>query len=218
MKSNCFLQLIIVCFFSLCATCVQAESISEVEAKIWVEKNGNTLLETFSEKDIYTKYKKLDNLFINHVDLDYIAKFVMGRHWRTMSEEQQQRYVPLFKRYSLSVYKGFPLSFENKIDFEVTKVSNDGNSTSVMTLINLEAQGDKKANVTAEFRLNKKDNQIKIIDIKLGESSLILSYRNRFNEMIMQSDSDIEWFLEDLEMITASTEQNVNQKLEASQE
>ena len=63
------------------------------------------------------------------------------------------------------------------------------------------------------FYLNKTQGKLRIIDLKLGESSLILSYRSRFYEMIMQSDEDMGWFIEDLEMITQSTENQNLQKL-----
>ena len=57
------------------------------------------------------------------------------------------------------------------------------------------------------FRIHKVGGKLKIIDLKLAESSLILSYRGRFYEMLRRNDDEIEWFLEDLELITSSAEQ-----------
>ena len=45
-----------------------------------------------------------------------------------------------------------------------------------------------------------------LTDIKIGESSLILSYRNKFYQMIKSADEDMEWFLEDFELTTVSAE------------
>ena len=124
MKSKIFLQLIIFCFACFVGVASAAEKISPKEAEVWVNQKGKELLETFSLKDIRTKYAKLDDMFLNDVDLDYIGKFVVGKYWRQMSKEQQERYIPLFKRYSLSLYKGFPLNFNFDINFKVTKLSN----------------------------------------------------------------------------------------------
>ena len=45
-------------------------------------------------------------------------------------------------------------------------------------------------------------------DLKIGESSLLIAYRERFNKMIHDdNDDEIEWFLEDLENITADKEE-----------
>ena len=47
---------------------------------------------------------------------------------------------------------------------------------------------------------------IKIVDIKLAETSMILVYRNKFYEMLRQNDGDIEWFLEDLNDLSNSSQ------------
>ena len=44
-------------------------------------------------------------------------------------------------------------------------------------------------------------------DLKVDESSLLLSFRERFYKMIHQdNDDEISWFLEDLATITADAE------------
>lgn len=215
MKSKNFLQLIIFCFSIFGALPTAAATISNTEAKAWAQDKGNLLLDTFQEQNIAQKYQKLDELFLNHVDLEYIAKFVIGKHWKEMSAEQRGRYNDLFTRYALSVYKSFPLTFENKIDFNIISAEVRPDYTDVIASIDLGApiENQTQQKLSVVFRLVKKGSNIKLIDIKLAESSLILSYRNRFYEMIAKNDGDIEWFLEDLEAITQSTEQTNQQKL-----
>lgn len=215
MKSKKILQLIIVCFCMMFFANARAENIGASEAKSWAQTKGNLLLSTFQEKDLAIKYAKLDELFLNYVDLDYISKFVIGKHWKEMSVDQQQRYQPLFKRYALGVYKSFPLTFQNEIKYEILNADVRPDYTDVTAIIdlagNLKDINQQKINVV--FRLTKKNEEIKIIDIKLAESSLILSYRNRFYQMVADTDGDIEWFLEDLETVTQSTEQTNQSKL-----
>ena len=217
MKSKIFLQLIIFCFACFVGVASAAEKISPKEAEVWVNQKGKELLETFSLKDIRTKYAKLDDMFLNDVDLDYIGKFVVGKYWRQMSKEQQERYMPLFKRYSLSLYKGFPLNFNFDINFKVTNIKTEKNYTDINTLITLDGEQQNPQNKNSflvSFRVHKVDGKLKIIDLKLAESSLILSYRGRFYEMLRSVDDEIEWFLEDLEMITASAEAQNQMMLE----
>lgn len=212
MKRNFFLQLIIFCFLALATFPVQA-TIAEPQAREWVEDKGNLLLAAFGEEKLLNKYQKLDELFLEYVDLDSIGKFVIGKFWRQMTPEQQERYSSLFKRYALAVYKGFPLNFKNRVDFEVTKISQNKNNTGVMTAIHLKpekgeqpAVGVQNNTIMVEFLLTEKNGKIQIVDIKIAESSLILSYRSRFYQMVANSDDDLEWFLEDLQDITVSTE------------
>lgn len=216
MKSKQFLQLIIFCFGLFSAAPLQAAPIAATEAKTWAQDKGNLLLETFQVADLQVKYKKLDELFVQYVDLEYIGKFVVGKHWKEMTPEQQSKYLGLFKRYSLGVYKSFPLTFKDEIIFEILNADSRADYTDVSAQINLGKNFDNPSlqKIMVSFRLSKKGKEIKLIDIKLAESSLILSYRNRFYEMIANNDGDMVWFLEDLEMITKSTEQTNQTRLE----
>lgn len=220
MKSNNFLRLIIVSFILLSSSFVQAAAISAEEAKAWADKKGQSLLQAFSENNQEVKYQKLDDLFLNDVDLNHISKFVIGKYWRQMSDTQKTRYQDIFKRYSLAVYKSFPLNFDmDKIKYTIISAKANPKDTNVVANIQLQ-MGPKKEdmqNILVDFRLHKVDGKTKLIDLKLAESSLILSYRNRFYEMISGNDEDIEWFLEDLETITTSTEQTNEENLFQSQ-
>ena len=133
-----------------------------------------------------------------------------------MDAEQQTQYQSLFKRYALALYKGFPLTFKDNINFAVTDVIVKGNQADVITEIKVEGQEETSpfSRISITFRLDKKNSQIKIIDLKLAESSLILSYRNQFYKMMSEVDDDIIWFLEDLETTTLSTEEHNRIKLE----
>ena len=217
MKRNLFLQLIIFCFVVFIGADMSNASAGKPDAKAWVNDKGRELLDTFNETNLSEKYRRLDKLFVEHIDLDYISKFVVGKYWRQMSTEQQKRYQGIFKRYALGVYKGFPLSFDQKIDFEVNSVQAEKDYTDVTTTIIL---GEKKDNQQPQtflvvFRLVEVESGYKIIDLKFAESSLILSYRSRFYELFANDDGDIEWFLEDLENMAVSAEKANAQRLES---
>lgn len=79
-------------------------------------------------------------MFLNDVDLEYVGKFVVGKYWRQMTPEQRERYIPLFKRYSLSLYKNFPLSFDFKINFKITGVKLDRDYADVTADISLDGR------------------------------------------------------------------------------
>lgn len=221
MKSKQFLQLIIVCF-SLLSFSAFAAAPQPQEAEKWAEDKGNLLLETFQEKDLAQKYHDLDNLFLKYVDLDYIGKFVMGKHWREMDKTQQQEYLSLFKRYALAVYKGFPLTFQHPITFSINNAIASSTYTDVFATIDLGSNFQDKENqpqkINVIFRLVKNKDGIQIVDLTLAESSLILSYRNRFYQMVAEVDGDMSWFLEDFATVVSSTEKTNQQKLEAAQQ
>ena len=80
MKSNLFLRVIIVLFCSFFASTVCAQKDVEDLACKWVEDKGRELVATFGESDIAKKYAQLDDMLVNYIDLDYVAKFVIGKY------------------------------------------------------------------------------------------------------------------------------------------
>jgi phospholipid transport system substrate-binding protein len=207
MKSNFFLYFILFCGILVLSLSVRAENIAPKEAEEFALAKGNELLEVFAIDDYEEKYEKLDNLLLEYVDLDYIAKFVIAKYWREMDAAQQKRYLELFKNYALNLYKGFPLNFKDKVSFSILgseKVNDD-------TLVNAEivlALDEEDTKVNAAFRLCKKNGKILMRDIKIGENSFILAYRQRFQEMMKEADEDVNWFMEDFEALVNSLDKN----------
>jgi len=214
MKSNNFLQVIIALLISFIPHTVLSQQISGDEAVNWAEDKGRLLLETFQEKNIKERYAKLDNLFDKYVDVNYVAKFVVGRYWRDMSAEQKDEYVKVFGRYVKAIYKTFPLDFVSRLSYQVLGAEQGQGFTNVNAQIKIAADKDIPAQeFLLSFRLHRDNGEIRLVDIKFAESSLLLSYRGKFYEMIAVDDGDLEWFIEDLADITTEAEQSNNRKL-----
>lgn len=219
MKSNCFLRLIIGCFMLWGISAAQAASVPVPQAKAWADEKGQMLLQAFSEQSIKAKYRKLDELFLNHVDLDYIGKFVIGKYWRQMNAAQREKYQEIFKRYAIALYKTFPLNFDaDRIAYKILSAKTEKEYTTVTAMVTVPfsqvSSGSENADILLEFRLHEQGGKIMLVDLKIAESSMILSYRGRFYDMFAKDDGDVEWFLEDLELITVSAEETNRQNLE----
>ena len=207
MKSNLFLQVIIVIFILFAGFDVKAKIISPENAVLWAEDKGKILLNTFQEKDISVRNKKLDNILDDYVDIPYIAKFLVGRYWREMTNSQRQECVNVFQRYVKALYKTFPLDFVSQIKYRVVGAVPDKNFVIVNTIITLDANANSlQQEIMLAFRLHADENNIRLVDIKVAESSLLLSYRNKFTSMLASVDGEIDWFLEDLEDMITSVE------------
>lgn len=222
MKIKYFLQLIIL-FLSILYTNVSfaSTSVPQNEAKNWANFKGEQILKILSDTNLTTKYKQLDKILYEDIDLDNAAKFVMGKYWRQMSDNQKEIYVPLFKRYISSLYKGYPLELKNgDIQYDVNRIIENKNTTDVFCNIKIKAlenavDEQSKGGFDVLFVLVKKQNKIMVQDMKIQESSLLLSFRDRFNKMIqVDSDGEIDWFLEDLEIIVSDSEKENQEKLE----
>ena len=194
MKSNKILQVIIGLMLIFGTGSVRAQELSEAEALQFASTKGEELLMSFQEPDLAKRYQKLDELFLNYIDVDYVSRFVVGKYWRQMTDEQRVRYRKIFVKYGLSYYKTLPLDYAKKLTYQIKGAEKDGQFVNVSTIVQVDLGEQEKQNVVLIFRLHKTGNIIKAVDVKVAESSLLLAYRSKFYEMIAQSDNEIEWF------------------------
>ena len=209
MKIKSFLQLIILFFGIFCYSADNAAALTPVQAKSWAEQKGEQILQILSAPSSAQKYAELDTILAQDIDLDHAAKFVVGKYWRQMTPEQQTEYVPLFKRYVSALYKSVPLDIQtDSIHFQIDKAVETPNGIEVHCTIFAEQ-------LEKAFILTDANNHIQVRDLKVAESSMLRSYRDRFYKMIHEdSDDDITWFLEDLTAVTQDTEEKNAQKLD----
>ena len=220
MKIKYFLQLITLFFILFVGANFSAQAnIGENRARTWAQGKGEEILQILTSQDTEAKYNKLDQILTQDADLDYIAKFIMGKYWRLMTAEQQENYRQLFDRYIHAVYKSYPLDLQQgDVTFQIDKIISNANDTEVLCTIfikNLEKVVDEKSagGIKVIFRLVENGGKIQLRDLKIGESSLLLSFRNRFYKMIHEdSDDEIEWFLEDFATMIDDLEEK-NEKM-----
>lgn len=209
MKIKYFLQLITLFFSIFYGTHVLANDLNETEAKQWANDKGNEILNILASTDMESKYEQLDNILQNDIDLDHAARFVIGKYWKIMTDEQRTEYIDLFKKYTSSLYKSYPLTIDKgEVNFTVDNVvigskTTDVHCTLFIKKVEKNVTKDSQGGIPLIFIIKKDDEgKIKVRDLKISESSFLLSYRERFQKMIHNdNDDDIDWFLEDLEML-----------------
>ena len=210
MKSHNFLQALVFAAFLLLFS-GQSMALTAAEAEAFADSKGRELIDLLTSGDKQEKYRRLDELFLQYVDLDYISRFVLGKYWNRMTPEQQQQYQALFKRYAVSQYKRYPLELSGKITFQISGSSSDGAEAMVFVLVGYQAaRPEDNKEISAEFRMHEVKNRILLTDVKIAESSMLLSYRKRFYQMMKDADEETEWFLEDFADFTASAEKLVD--------
>ena len=225
MKLKCFLQFIILCSITFFPLSVCAADFSSDEARAWMDQKGKEVLKIMTSFQREDKFKQLDTLLFNDVDLDYAGQFVVGKYWKKMTPEQQKKYIPLFKRYTSALYKEYPLTLDKgAVTYVIDKVIADNDSQYVYCTIyiaSIEKNVDEtsKDGVKVVFRLVLNNGKIQVRDLQIAESSFLRAYRERFYKMIHEDDDDdMEWFLDDLQELTIDMEKEITQKNAAPKE
>ena len=177
-------------------------SVKTEDARFWANNKGQELIQILGLDNIAEKHSKLDKMMLEDVNLDYISKFVIGKYLRKMNNEQKERYNLLFKRYVLSLYKQINLKFDaDSINFSVDNIAEHPKFTSVTCSVDAskllkEVELEK---IPVSFKLIRGfQDKIQAVDVEISNVSMVIEYRKRFYQMIMDEGEDIDWFLEKL--------------------
>ena len=124
-----------------------------------------------------------------HADFDGpgIARFVLGRYWRSASKEEQQEYLNLFEDYVVFVY-GTRLSNFSGETFKVRGSRTDENGTIVSTDI-LHPGGEPPIKV--DWRLVSDNGAFKINDVVIEGISMMVTQRSEFASVIQRHGGQI---------------------------
>jgi len=117
------------------------------------------------------RYQRLDPIVTSSYDLSFIAKFVMGREWKTLSAEQKSEFVKTFTKLSIATYAA---NFSGYSGERFKTISNEElrKGRLLVKSVLVRSSGGE---VTLDYVLHQKDNRWRIINaIAEGVSDLSL--------------------------------------------
>ena len=144
----------------------------------FVQKTADTVITDVltSEESEDVKMQKFEETFVQALDIPYIAKFVLGRYWKTASHTDRTEFTGAFKQMlvrswaeKFSLYKGQKIEF-----FDVTPAPNKD-----QYFVNSKIQ-DGADPIAVLWRIKEKDGQYKIIDVVIEGVHMATSYRNEY--------------------------------------
>ncbi len=133
------------------------------------------------------KRQKLEGLFEENVDINWIGKFVLGRYWRDASEEQKQQYLGNYKVFLIKHYTSNLTEFTDA-NFEVTKVEPEDRGGYVVTM-NLKRPNAEDTVVSYTVRKNEA-GKLNVYDLVVEGVSMITTQRSEFNSVVSQKGLD----------------------------
>ena len=126
-------------------------------------------------------------LFQTDFDGAEIARFVLGRYWRSASEEERQEFLKLFEDYVVYVY-GTRLSDFKGETFRVRGSRIDGNGTIVSTDV---FSPGATAPIKVDWRLIAENGGFKITDVIIEGISLLVTQRSEFASIIQRHGGQV---------------------------
>ncbi len=147
--------------------------------------------ESLSDKQRAAEFKKL---LRDSFDMKTIARFAIGKYWRTANDAQKKEYLQLFEKMVISVYSRRFSEYGGQ-DLEVTGARGEGKAD---TMVSSKIVSSGSPTVKVDWRVRYKDGRYKVIDIMVEGVSMALTHRSDFSSVIQRGGGDIEVLLDHL--------------------
>lgn len=187
------INFILISFYSF--TSLAQEQAEILEVKTFVEEMGNKIINIAKEKN--TSEAKIREKIINEIDIvidsEWIAKFVLGKNYKNLNDQQKKQFISLYREFMINTY-GPKFKNYNGKKFTVNEVVKQNNFYIAKAEF---LPKDSDTAILTDFRVRKKDGKLYILDFIAEGISLIETQRSEFNATI--DSQGIEPFLKNLE-------------------
>jgi phospholipid transport system substrate-binding protein len=142
-------------------------------------------------------------LFHNDFDSPGIARFVLGRYWRTASAEEQKEFLKLFEDYVVFVYTARLSDFGGE-QFKISGSRPDADAVIVST--DVFTPGAPQP-LKIDWRLVNDAGAFKISDVIVEGVSMAVTQRSEFASVIQRHGGQIQGLIDLMRQKTASAAQ-----------
>jgi phospholipid transport system substrate-binding protein len=168
-------------------------SLAEVAPDELVKTTAEDVLEIIkNDKDIQAGNKEkifalAEEKILPNFNFDRVSRLVLGKNYTTATKEQQTAFQNEFRTLLLHTYASALAKYRNqKIDFKPLRAQPTDTKVTVKTeIIQSGAQP-----IAIDYRLAKEPNGWKVYDIVIENISLVVNYRDQFNNEIKQNGMD----------------------------
>jgi phospholipid transport system substrate-binding protein len=162
------------------------------QASTFVQSLDNQAISIVNDKalDNADRERRFRAVFISSFDVPAIGRFVLGRYWRTATDDQKTEFLDLFremivKTYSrrFTTYRGEPVA--------IIGTRADGDSAMVTSTF---AQTNGSP-VKVDWRVIKTEGHLKIVDVMVEGVSMSLTQQQEFGAVIQRAGGQIDSLL-----------------------
>jgi phospholipid transport system substrate-binding protein len=189
-----FIALVLLAFGAAAVPAFAAEAIDASGPQALIETSSKTLFADLDanrakyRKDVTLLYKVVDTIFLPHVDVDFAAQQVLGKHWRTATPDQRMRFVTTFYRSLLTTYGDALVGFTGD---RMKVLPFQGDASQPRASVRTEIRRSNGATVAVAYSLRKDAaGAWKVWDVVIEGISYVKSFREDFGLEIDQKGLD----------------------------
>jgi phospholipid transport system substrate-binding protein len=150
------------------------------------------------QPDREARFRKLLD---SHFDMPAIAKFVLGRYWRTATEAERTDFQKLFEDYIVQSYSVRFGEYSGE-RFQVSGSSGGGDD---ITIVHSKIDRTGAEDVRLDWRLRKADGSFAIVDIIVEGVSMAVTQRSEFASVIQSKGGTVKGLIDALRAKTTQS-------------
>ena len=126
-------------------------------------------------------YEIVDEVVLPHFDFERMSSWVLGKYWRTASEDERRKFTGEFRDLLVRTYaKALNDNYNKAIDILPMREKAGGNEVIVRT----EVQQDSGFPIPIDYKMYLKGDTWKVYDVSVDNISLVTNYRTSFAQEI----------------------------------
>ncbi|HOO81236.1 MAG TPA: ABC transporter substrate-binding protein [Alphaproteobacteria bacterium] len=141
-----------------------------------------------TEEKRRAEFKALLN---KNFDMNTIARFSLGRYWRSATQAQRDEYVVLFKKMIVDVYSARFSDYQGQ-EIEVVGSRKEGERD---ILVHSLLRQDGGPDVKVDWRVRNRSGAYQVIDVIVEGVSMAMTQRSDFSSVVQRGGGDVEALL-----------------------
>ena len=132
-------------------------------------------------------YQLAEEKILPNFDFEKVARLVLGRAWRSASDDQKKGFIIEFRTLLLKTYAVALSKYKNqKIKFKPTRMSD----TDEIVIVKSEIIQNGAQPIRVNYALSKRTGKWLVFDIVIEGVSLVTNYRSQFSSVIKKNGID----------------------------
>lgn len=191
---NVFLMLLVSVFFMGTAQAESSEVTQDDPEKMVLSLSNKVISELNSNREKLESNPQEVKLFatayvLPYLDTKKMARYVMGKYWRSATESQQKGFVDAFTNTLIRSYSQSLLKLNiDSVEVAPAREEKPGRVTVASKV--LQSDGNK-SDVIYRAYLDKKNNKWMLYDVAVEGISMLLSYRKAYGSDISRKGLDV---------------------------
>jgi phospholipid transport system substrate-binding protein len=180
------LRFIVFSFFLLVSFEVSS-AVPRSQQQDFVHKVAEDVLAVVQSGKPDTRIRaELETIFTRYIDIDWVGQFVLGKHWRTASQLQKDRFIKAYRSFMIGSYTGRLKEYSGE-HYQVNAPRDLQEGKYALTMELFRAQGKP---VLIDYKIRTSADSFKIYDIVVEGISLITTQRSEFDSVVSRKGLD----------------------------